>query len=143
MKTFKSISSILVVAFVSVMMSGCYHATVTTGLTPGTQVIDQPWAAGWVLGLVPPETVDAAAECASGVAKVETQLSFLNQVVSSITFGIFTPMHITVTCAAASSDIAPSFSIPEGAQQENVIETFSNAADEAAETGSSIFVHFE
>lgn len=30
---------------------------------------------------------------------VETQVSFLNQLVGALTFGIYTPMHITVTCA--------------------------------------------
>jgi hypothetical protein len=34
-------------------------------------------------------------------AKVETQLSFVNQLVSFLTLGIYTPMQIEVTCAAA------------------------------------------
>lgn len=138
-----SLATILLVLTVCAMSSGCYHATVTTGLTPGTQTIDQPWAKGWVMGLVPPETVDAASQCASGVAKVETQLSFLNQIVSGLTFGIFTPMHITVTCAASSADANSSISIPDGTHQDEVINILTDAADASAETGSSMYVHFE
>ena len=33
-----------------------------------------------------------------GVSRVETQLSFLNGLVSVLTFSIFTPVEITVTC---------------------------------------------
>ena len=40
-----------------VALSGCYHATIETGLPPGTQTLEQPWASSWVYGLVPPETV--------------------------------------------------------------------------------------
>jgi hypothetical protein len=35
---------------------------------------------------------------------VETQLSFLNQVIAILTGGIYTPMSIKVTCAAAGSE---------------------------------------
>ena len=66
-------------------LSGCYHATIDTGLPRGTQTIEQPWASGWVFGLVPPETVEAASRCPNGVARVETTLSFLNLLVRVIT----------------------------------------------------------
>lgn len=66
----------------------------------GSQTVDKAWASGWVLGLVPPKTIEAGDECRSGVAKVETQLSFANQLVSFLTGGIYTPMHVTVTCAS-------------------------------------------
>ena len=39
----------------------------------------------------------------NGVAKVETQLSFANQLVYALTWGIYAPMEIVVTCAAAPS----------------------------------------
>ncbi len=80
--------------------AACYHATVETGLTPTTQTIEKSWAAGWIYGLVPPSTVETAAKCPAGVAKVETQLSFPNQLVNLLTLGIYTPMEIKVTCAA-------------------------------------------
>ena len=81
---------------------GCYHATIETGLTPSPQTIEQPFAASFIGGLVPPSTVETASKCPNGVAKVETQLSFLNWVVSAVTLSIFTPMDIKVTCAAGA-----------------------------------------
>jgi len=86
--------------------AGCYHATVETGLTPGSTTVETPWAHSFLYGLVPPATVDAASDCSSGVSRVETQLSFLNMVANAITFGIYSPMHITVTCAAGSMEEA-------------------------------------
>ncbi len=37
--------------------------------------------------------------CPAGAARVETRLSFTNQLVSFFTLGIYTPMEIVVTCA--------------------------------------------
>lgn len=90
-------------AGVLVALMGCYHATIETGAPPSPQTIDEGWASGWVFGLVPPKAVEAASRCPDGVAKVETQLSFLNQLVGFLTFGIYTPMSIKVTCAAAGT----------------------------------------
>ncbi|QXD16354.1 Bor family protein [Rhodocaloribacter litoris] len=90
----------IVCALALLLLTGCYHARVTTGLTPSTEVIDIPFASAWIYGLVPPSIVDVENECENGVARVETQLSFVNQLVGAITFGIYTPMHIRVTCAA-------------------------------------------
>ena len=83
------------------VFSGCYHAVVNTGIDLGPRTIERKWAKGFVYGLVPPDAVEAEAECGSaGVARVETRHSFLNQLVSSLTFGIFTPMEIIVTCGS-------------------------------------------
>lgn len=86
------------------VLPACYHATIDTGLNPGTQVVGDKWANGWIFGLVPPDLFEAGEECSSGVARVETQLSFLNQLVNLITLGIYTPMQIDVTCAAGGMD---------------------------------------
>jgi len=77
---------------------GCYHATIETGAAPSAQVIQKEWAASWIGGLVPPDPVETASKCPNGVSKVETQHSFLNMVANVLTFGIYTPMTITVTC---------------------------------------------
>ena len=83
-----------------VLLAGCYHATVETGVTPSTVVIDKSFASAWIYGLVPPSTGSTAEKCPNGVAKVETQHTFLNQLVGLLTLGIYTPMQIRVTCAA-------------------------------------------
>ncbi len=85
------------------LLPACYHATVETGLTPSTVTLEQPFASAWIYGLVPPKTVQAAEKCSSGVAKVETQQSFLNGLVGALTLGIYTPMNIKVTCAAGGT----------------------------------------
>lgn len=95
----------ILVALAVVVSGGCYHATINTGIAPGTQQLQNKWATGFVYGLVPPATVEAMAACGNrGVARVETQLSFLNQLVSGLTFGIFTPMEITVTCGQGQEE---------------------------------------
>jgi hypothetical protein len=49
--------------------------------------------------------VDSADDCPSGVAQVETQHSFLNGLAAAITFGIYTPLQINVTCASGAASI--------------------------------------
>jgi len=85
-----------------VLLCGCYHATVETGATPSSVVIDQSFAASWIYGLVPPKLVSTTSKCPSGVSKVETQHTFVNQLVGLLTLGIYTPMQIRVTCANGS-----------------------------------------
>ena len=87
------------VALTLVAATGCYHASIETGVAPSAQVIDKQWAHGWIFGLVPPSTTETQQKCPKGVAKVETQLSFPNQLVNFLTGGIYTPMSIKVTCA--------------------------------------------
>ena len=127
--------------------TGCYHAKVTTGETPGTVVIHKPFALGWIYGLVPPKTVQAASECQNGVAIVETKLSFLNQVASMITFGLFTPMHITVTYAASgmtsSSGENADVVVAYGSSTEEIVDAFSVAADQAVATEQPVLVRIQ
>jgi hypothetical protein len=86
-------------------LGACYHANVETGRAPGAQKIEKGWAASWMGGLVAPAPVDTKA-CPNGVARVETEHSVLNQMVGVFTLAIYTPMSITVTCAAAPTAVA-------------------------------------
>ena len=89
------------------LSAACYHATIETGLTPSAQVIEKGWAAGWIFGLVAPSPVETMSKCPGGVAKVETQLSFVNQLVGWLTAYIYTPMSIKVTCAQGGHAAVP------------------------------------
>ena len=80
--------------------AGCYHVTVVTGAPPATQKLDKEWQNSFVYGIVPPAELTAKDMCNQGAAKVETERSFLNVLVSAITWSIYTPMHVTITCAA-------------------------------------------
>ena len=98
-----------IAACLTVLLAGCYHATIETGRTPSTVTLEKRWANSWILGLVPPDVISTAERCPSGPARVETQLSFLNQLVGALTLGIYTPMDVRVTCAQGSA-AAPSTS---------------------------------
>jgi hypothetical protein len=87
------------VAASALVLSGCYHATIDTGREPSPQTITKKWAHGFIFGLVPPSATESKDKCPNGVAKVETQLSFLNMLASGITYGLYSPMQIDVTCA--------------------------------------------
>lgn len=89
---------IAILLVVAVMASGCYHAVVHTGPTPAARVVEEPWAKGFLWGLLGPDEVDGAAACGGDVSRVETELSFLNSLVAGITLGIYTPMTIRVVC---------------------------------------------
>lgn len=132
---------------IMLIASGCYHARIETGLTPSAQVYEQTFASGWIYGLVPPSKVNAASECPNEVAVVETRLSFVNQLVSALTLGIYTPMHITVTCAGGGTSSlavpAESVAVAHGAGEAEVTEAFTRAADLAVASEQAVFVQFE
>ena len=86
---------------VAIAASGCYVATIETGAAPSDTKIERKWAHGFLWGLVPPSVTVARSKCKSGVASVQTQHSFLNGLVAVITYGIYTPIQINVTCAKA------------------------------------------
>jgi hypothetical protein len=91
---------LLALAAGTALLSGCYHITVVTGAPAAPTTIDKPWQNSFVIGLVPPPEVNTATQCPQGVARVETERSFLNGLVGAITQSIYTPMHARVTCAA-------------------------------------------
>lgn len=113
---------------------GCYHAVIDTGLAPGTQVIDKQWAHSFIEGLVPPDVITTASKCPHGVARVETQQSFLNEVAAIVTLGIYTPMQITVTCAATGT-MAQGTPTVSGTDFEVVL---AHAIQASAESGAAV-----
>ncbi len=128
-------------------VAGCYHATVETGREASTTVIKQSFAASWIYGLVPPKTINAAAQCPNGVARVETQLSFVNQLVGVLTFGIYTPMTIEVTCATAGAigeiEGTADIIIAASSSDAEIQSAMTEAAVKSAELGRPIFVKFQ
>lgn len=123
------------------LASACYHATIETGLQPnGTKIVNK-WAMGFAWGLVPPEIVETAEKCPNGVARVETQLSFMNQLVNFLTFAIVTPMQIEIECAAGRISEAGGEVLKLGADQ-TLQQILSEAAEASARSGEAVYVTF-
>ena len=111
----------------------------------GNRVPVRAWAASWIGGLVPPSTVETAAQCPDGVARVETQISFLNALVAALTLSIFTPMNIKVTCADGGRTDrvdAVDIQVDPGATVEQRRQALNEAAQRSAEMGAAVFVSF-
>jgi hypothetical protein len=97
------------------LSAGCFHASIETGMKPGNEKIEKDWASGWAWGIVGPDPIEAQSKCTGGVSKTETEHSFLNGLVQFVTIGIYTPMHLTVTCAAGPNAAAPQLDAPPAA----------------------------
>ncbi len=117
---------------VGILLSGCYHAQITTGKTASTTTVERPWAHGFLFGLVPPSVTNVAAECTNGVARVETKLSFVNMLASMITFSLYTPMSVSVTCAASSAELPNDARFIDLAAEMEADEAILKAVEEAA-----------
>ena len=138
--------AILIFLSIPIIFTGCYHAQITTGLEASNEVYQEAWATSLIGGLVPPDVVNAEQQCTNGVAKVETRLSFLNMVAQVVTFSIYSPMEITVTCASASADLGSENNMIELAKnsgEEVVKSTFEQAAKEAANSQLPVYVTFK
>ena len=91
----------ILLASAAILCAGCYHVTVITGAPTATATtVDKQWQNSFVYGLVPPAEITPANGCQQGVTKVETERSFLNGLVGAITWNIYTPMHVVLTCSS-------------------------------------------
>lgn len=142
----KPLSRMIAVGSVLVVTSGCYHATIDTGKPPSPQTIERPWATSLIYGLVPPPVVETASRCPNGVSRVETQLSFLNQIVAWLTAGIYTPMTIKVVCAAAGSEneAGTAYAVEIDGQADLRVQqlALTRAARRSAELGEPVWIAF-
>jgi hypothetical protein len=68
----------------------------------------------------------------------------LNGLVGILTLGIYTPMEIKVTCAAAGGDSPDQvdLSIEDGSSLEEIQAAFMTAADRTVEERRAVFVQF-
>ncbi|HSJ10155.1 MAG TPA: Bor family protein [Longimicrobiales bacterium] len=133
-----------VVALAVVFSAGCYHATINTGLAPSGETVEQQWAHSFIGGLVPPATVETASRCPNGVSKVETKHSFLNMLAAGITGGLYSPMTITVSCAAArGGDDATALVVPANTSVSDAAAAFGRAVEQSRVTGEAVLVRFE
>lgn len=92
--------SVLMLAVLTLALTGCYRITVNTGAPQAPNQIERKWQMSFAAGLVPPPVINAQDECPGGVARVVTERSFLNVLAAGVTSSIITPMQVVVTCAA-------------------------------------------
>jgi hypothetical protein len=137
-----------VAALALLVLPACYHAIVETGRPAGSTVVMKPWVATWVYGIVPAKEISVAAECPSGIAKVETQQTFVNGLVGLVTLGIYTPQTATITCAASGrSSLGPTrASLPLVASRDTSIAAriavVQMAAELSARSRAAVLVRF-
>ena len=93
-------ASALLIAGAAVLCGSCYHITVITGAPASATVIEEPWQPSFIAALIAPPVINTKDRCPQSVARVETERTFLNALVSSLTSEIFTPMAVTITCAS-------------------------------------------
>ena len=137
------LAAIGVCAVLAFAITGCYKATIETGLAVSAKS-RTIWAHSYVYGLVPPDVVRASSECDDGVAAVETQLTLANQLVGVFTFGIYTPMQITVTCAQSSAlhDLEEDsiVRLASNVDYERTMAAFEEASNLAVDTDETVYV---
>ncbi|HEX2202129.1 MAG TPA: Bor family protein [Longimicrobium sp.] len=134
----KNLVKLAAAAAVVLSTSACYHATVDTGRPSNGVTVSKNWAHSFIEGLVPPSTLETAQQCPNGVAKVETQISFLNGLARLLTFGIYTPMEITVQCAGPTAMTGDAQTIQVARM--DLGNGLGQAAALSAESGEAVFV---
>jgi hypothetical protein len=127
--------------------TACFHAVVETGRPAGTTVVRKPWVNTFVFGLVGAQPIDVTAQCPGGVARVETQQTFLNGLIGGLTLGIYTPQSATITCAAGRTGALEGrgdavLAVGDGATSDERAAALRWAAEESARTGRPVFVRF-
>lgn len=135
----------LPVAFLVISSAACFHQVVSTGRTAGPTVIDKPWVSTWLWGLVAADPIDSRPSCPTGVAVVTTEMSFMNGLLGALTLGIWTPQHVTITCASGTALLPPGakeFRIPVDATAEERAEIVTRAVEQSSETHAAVVLRF-
>lgn len=134
----------IALAAVCLVTSACFHQIVQTGRTPGTTVVSKPWTNTFIFGLVAATPIDVSKECPNGVATVETQMSLVNGLVSFITFGLYTPHDVKVTCAQgrAGLDGLREINVAQGASKAQLDAAFAAAIGLSERSGQPVVIRF-
>lgn len=135
----KGMTRLIATALVALSTTACYHAVIETGATAGTDKLTVPWAHSFIYGLVPPAVVNSAQKCPRGAAKVETQHTFIQGLVAAVTWGIYTPMQIDVTCATGGGRDDAAATLSAGTDPQG---TMQQAVELAKESGKPVIVQF-
>ena len=83
--------------------TGCYYAMIDTGRPESVRTVQEGWAAGYMGGIVAPRLGRLVERCPHGAARVEAHRSLANLAVMALTFGLYAPTTVEVTCALDQS----------------------------------------
>jgi Bor protein len=127
------------------LSTGCYRQVVHTSLAPSNRAVEHWFVSIWAWGLIPAKPIDVRRECTGGVATIMAEQSRANVFIAILTVGIYTPMHVRVTCAAEPIT-APrrpdDVTIPSGASEDESAEILLRAVERVSETGTPVVVRF-
>jgi hypothetical protein len=89
------------VAAVAVAAGACFEHNYTIGVgAPAGVLVHDEWRHHWLGGLIDPNNELMLSEvCPSGNATIESEMTFLNGLVSVLTSGIYSPTTVRVRCA--------------------------------------------
>src|SRR5688572_716244 len=134
--------SVSIAMTLGLVLSGCFHQVVQTGRAPGTTVVEKPWTATWLWGIVPASPIDVTSNCPGGIATVETKQTFMNGLVGALTLGIFTPRDVKVTCAAgtARGPGITEFIVARDASQDEKAQVIADAIAESSRTQLPVLI---
>lgn len=86
-------------------LTGCYKVQVMSNPSVVRGVERSSWQNFFIFGLVGEARVDVRELCGGGqAATVETGMSFMNGLGSAVTFGLWAPRTVVVTCAAGTAE---------------------------------------
>jgi hypothetical protein len=135
----------LIGALVLASTTACFRQVVQTGRAPSQTVVQQSWVSTWIFGLVAATPIDARAKCPSGVATVETLTSFPNGLLSALTFGIWAPQTVRITCASGTAALPNGIErlhVAASATDTQLADVLTQAAVRSAQIARPVAVQF-
>ncbi len=91
----------LVLAAALLAVAGCYHVRYVTDVAPAPGPSAEQWHHDFVWGLVEAsDPVPLETLCPADYATIESEMTFVNGLVQAITFSLYDPQTVTVTCSA-------------------------------------------
>lgn len=105
MKRLSKRGVIAAAALGALALTGCFKVQVAATSSTARGVEHSAWKNFFIFGLVGEARVDVRDFCGGGQAStVETGMTFLNGLGSAVTFGLWAPRTVVVTCAAGTAE---------------------------------------
>lgn len=82
----------------TVLSTGCYRVTYQNPLLPPNGVVHEGTSGFFIMALVGDERIPAYQMCPGGVSRISTYLSFVDMLLTLITFTIYTPRSYEIEC---------------------------------------------